>query len=84
MTDPKMTGEQCELCREGFLIERVNSINKHTFIGCSEWPVCKFTKRGGENPTYDYEDEVMEYEDNYYMGMSDYDWMDSDGSSGWY
>jgi ssDNA-binding Zn-finger/Zn-ribbon topoisomerase 1 len=69
--------EPCPDC-EGFLVERVNSINMHTFLGCSEWPVCKFTKRGGENPTYDYEDEVLEYEDDYYMG---FDSCDGPGSS---
>lgn len=41
----------CDDCGEGMLIERTNSTNGYTFLGCSEFPECKFTKNGGKNPT---------------------------------
>ena len=82
----KTTGEKCEKCKEGYLVERVNSLSKNTFIGCSTWPECTFTKRGGENPTlvkaaYSYEEEMEDYDDGYFGG---FDYCDGPGSSGWY
>ena len=66
----KTTGEKCEKCKEGYLVERVNSLTKNSFIGCSTWPDCAFTERGGENPTpvkafFCYEEEYEDY-DGYY------------------
>jgi len=86
----KPTGEKCEKCTEGYLVERVNSLTKNSFIGCSTWPDCAFTKRGGENPTpprvktecfdvYDYDNDCP---DN--MCFGDFDYCDGPGSSGWY
>lgn len=74
----KPTGEQCDTCTDGYLVERVNSITKNTFIGCSEWPDCNFTKRGGANPapvkttTYYYEEECDDFwDDPFYGGSGD-------------
>ena len=47
----KNTGEGCPDCTDGYLVERVNGNTKNTFLGCSEWPDCEYTKRGGENPS---------------------------------
>jgi len=63
----KPATEKCSDCREGYLVERVNSKTKNTFLGCSEFPDCKFTKIGGQNPTparvttYSYEEECDDY-----------------------
>jgi ssDNA-binding Zn-finger/Zn-ribbon topoisomerase 1 len=71
------TGERCEKC-EGFLIERTNSQTKNTFLGCSEWPDCKYTKNGGSNPSPErsyistWEDDC--YEDGDYPGIGLFDW----------
>ena len=46
----KPVGELCQDCQEGYLTERINSKTKNTFLGCSEFPDCKFTKAGGANP----------------------------------
>jgi len=78
LTKAKPIGEKCSDC-EGYLVERVNSLTKNTFIGCSEWPDCNFTERGGANPS-----PVKTYAPSY----SDYDdaWDDGDGYSdpfGW-
>lgn len=73
---PKPTGEKCSDCKEGFLVERLNSKTTNTFLGCSEWPDCKFTKRGGVNPApvstykpshHDYDDlyDLDDYADLY-------------------
>jgi hypothetical protein len=71
--------DRAERCPEdkdgGFLVERVNSLTGNTFLGCSEFPECKYTKRGGSNPApvvsypdrYDYEDEDME-DDGFFGG----------------
>ena len=40
----------CDDCGEGMMQERTNSTTGHTFLGCSEFPECKFTKSGGKNP----------------------------------
>jgi ssDNA-binding Zn-finger/Zn-ribbon topoisomerase 1 len=73
----KSIGEKCPDC-DGYLVERVNSKTKNTFIGCSEWPDCEFTKRGGENPApekakiechcYDGMDYCNDMDDNGYYG----------------
>lgn len=74
----KPIGEKCPDCTDGYLVERINSNTKNTFIGCSEWPDCKFTKRGGKNPspvkstTYFYEDEYEDFDD----GLDD--WYEGD------
>jgi ssDNA-binding Zn-finger/Zn-ribbon topoisomerase 1 len=46
----KLSGEACPDCKNGYLVERINSYTNNTFLGCSEWPECEYTKRGGENP----------------------------------
>ena len=69
----KPVGELCKGCKEGYLVERVNSKTKNTFLGCSEFPVCKFTKAGGENPA---PVKVVTYFDN------DYDYC-ADEDEGW-
>jgi ssDNA-binding Zn-finger/Zn-ribbon topoisomerase 1 len=68
----KNTGEGCPDCTDGYLVERINSKTTNTFLGCSEWPDCKYTKRGGKNPSpikvswsnlrdeLDYEDDEMD------------------------
>jgi ssDNA-binding Zn-finger/Zn-ribbon topoisomerase 1 len=75
------TGEPCVECKEGYLVERTNSKTGHTFLGCSEWPDCDYTKHGGSNAaplkaiTYceaDYYDDMDE--DGYYGG----DWGDGE------
>lgn len=54
---------KCPDCTDGLLIERTNKETKNTFLGCSEWPGCKHTERGGSNPSkpftyaYSYDDE---------------------------
>jgi ssDNA-binding Zn-finger/Zn-ribbon topoisomerase 1 len=69
----KSIGEKCPDC-DGYLVERVNSITKNTFIGCSEWPDCNYTKRGGENPApvtssyYEGADLYDDFDDDYLYG----------------
>jgi hypothetical protein len=55
----------CDDCGEGIMLERTNSNTGNTFLGCSEFPECKFTKTGGSNPaaprpTYS----TLEYDDD--------------------
>lgn len=61
----------------GNFVERTNSMTGHTFIGCSEFPECKYTKSGGSNPSpargsFDYDEE--DEEDPFYMGEHQGDW----------
>jgi hypothetical protein len=57
----------CDDCGEGMMIERTNSTTGHTFLGCSEFPECKFTKSGGKNPApprvSSYSDDMFEDDD---------------------
>ena len=47
----KPATEKCPKCTDGYLLERVNGTTKNTFLGCSEFPDCEFTKPGGSNPS---------------------------------
>ena len=76
----KPVGEECPDCTDGYLVERVNSNTKNTFIGCSEWPDCEFTKRGGKNPSpvkvgWSSLRDELDYDDDDRM---DWDWMDGE------
>ena len=46
MEGPKETGEKCEKCLDGKLIEREGKYGK--FIACSNYPKCKFIKTSPE------------------------------------
>jgi len=35
----------CPKCRDGKLIKRTNKIAKEDFLGCSEYPKCKYTQK---------------------------------------
>lgn len=79
----KPVGEECPDCTDGHLVERVNSKTKNTFLGCSEWPDCKYTKAGGENPSllksYSYEGDWMNDPYDYAEDdRIDWDWMDGE------
>ena len=45
----ELTFGPCSRC-DGILVQRTNRKTMHTFLGCSRWPACKYTKRGGSNP----------------------------------
>ncbi len=61
----------CDDCGEGMMIERTNSTTGNTFLGCSEFPDCKFTKSGGKNPAPPrYISSYGDYDD---YGEDDYD-----------
>ena len=68
----KPSGEKCPNCKHGFLVERGNSNTQNTFLGCSEWPDCMYTKSGGANPApaFTYDDEC---DDDYYCCESYWD-----------
>jgi hypothetical protein len=66
--------EDCPECK-GLLIERTNSKTGHTFLGCSTFPECHYSKAGGSNPAParvvaydDYEDEDMD-DDDFFGGF---------------
>jgi ssDNA-binding Zn-finger/Zn-ribbon topoisomerase 1 len=73
----KPATELCTDCNVGYLVERVNSLTKNTFIGCSEFPDCKFSKTGGKRPAparvtaYSYEEEYDDYDDDIYADWGD-------------
>ena len=78
---PKPTGEKCPDCKDGYLVERMNGKTTNTFLGCNEWPDCKYTKNGGVNPSpakaysSTWEDDYYEddgYDDNDIMREGDY------------
>ena len=37
-------GESCPRCSQGHVVKRVNKTNGVSFIGCDEFPKCKFNK----------------------------------------
>ena len=43
MTGPKETGEKCETCKDGKLVERDGKFGK--FISCNKYPKCKYIKK---------------------------------------
>ncbi len=66
----------CDDCGEGMMVERTNSINGYTFLGCSEFPECKFTKNGGKNPappraSFCLDDYLDDYLDDDYNNWDD-------------
>jgi ssDNA-binding Zn-finger/Zn-ribbon topoisomerase 1 len=42
--------ETCPECRLGKLIERENSKNGNLFMGCSRFPVCRYTEAHPDDP----------------------------------
>ncbi len=49
-----VAGDDCPECK-GSLVERLNSATRKTFLGCSAFPKCRFSKSGGSNPVKEVE-----------------------------
>lgn len=79
--------DKCPDCKYGYQIERINSKTGYTFMGCDEFPKCKFSKPGGSKPApvskepycgcfddvpYDYEDEVNSFDNWGYGSQEDF------------